>query len=89
MGWTSIRNGELLALASREFDVFVTVDHNLSFQLNLAGNFAQSADEPVKAAADWPYRSGRRRGSRRSSSLNEAAGGGRTRHFKVDASRPR
>jgi hypothetical protein len=24
MGWTSIKNGELLALASREFDVFVT-----------------------------------------------------------------
>jgi hypothetical protein len=35
MGWTSIRNGELLALASREFDVFVTVDRNLSFQQNL------------------------------------------------------
>jgi Aldehyde dehydrogenase family len=26
MGWRSIKNGELLALASREFDVFVTVD---------------------------------------------------------------
>jgi predicted nuclease of predicted toxin-antitoxin system len=37
MGWTSIRNGELLALASREFDVFLTVDRNLSFQQNLAG----------------------------------------------------
>jgi hypothetical protein len=35
MGWTSIKNGELLALVSREFDVFVTVDRNLSFQLNL------------------------------------------------------
>jgi len=32
MGWTSIKNGELLALASREFDVFVTTDRNLSFQ---------------------------------------------------------
>ncbi|HVH75760.1 MAG TPA: DUF5615 family PIN-like protein [Stellaceae bacterium] len=32
MGWTSIKNGELLALASREFDVFITVDRNLSFQ---------------------------------------------------------
>jgi hypothetical protein len=30
MGWTSIRNGELLALASREFDVFITVDRNRS-----------------------------------------------------------
>ena len=36
MGWASIRNGELLALAAQQFDVFVTVDRNLSFQQNLA-----------------------------------------------------
>jgi len=36
MGWTTIKNGELLALASREFDVFVTVDRNLAFQQNPA-----------------------------------------------------
>jgi hypothetical protein len=36
MGWASIKNGELLALASQEFDAFVTVDRNLSFQQNLA-----------------------------------------------------
>ena len=36
MGWVSIKNGELLALASEEFDVFITVDRNLSFQQNLA-----------------------------------------------------
>ena len=36
MGWTTIKNGELLALASEAFDVFVTVDRNLSFQQNLA-----------------------------------------------------
>jgi hypothetical protein len=35
LGWTTIKNGELLALATREFDVFVTVDRNLSFQQNL------------------------------------------------------
>jgi hypothetical protein len=35
MGWTAIRNGELLALAAKEFDVFVTVDRNLTFQQNL------------------------------------------------------
>lgn len=35
MGWVSVKNGELLALAAREFDVFVTVDRNLSFQQNL------------------------------------------------------
>jgi hypothetical protein len=36
MGWTAIKNGELLGLASQHFDVFVTVDRNLSFQQNLA-----------------------------------------------------
>lgn len=35
MGWAAIENGELLTLASGEFDVFVTVDRNLSFQQNL------------------------------------------------------
>jgi hypothetical protein len=35
MSWTAIKNGELLALASEQFDVFVTVDRNLSFQQNL------------------------------------------------------
>jgi hypothetical protein len=32
MRWASIKNGELLALAATHFDVFVTVDRNLSFQ---------------------------------------------------------
>jgi len=35
MGWSTIENGELLALAAKEFDVFVTVDRNLSFQQHL------------------------------------------------------
>lgn len=35
MGWTTIKNGELLALAAEQFDVFVTVDRNLAFQQNL------------------------------------------------------
>ena len=35
MGWSTIENGGLLALAAKEFDVFVTVDRNLSFQQNL------------------------------------------------------
>lgn len=35
MGWSTIKNGELLALAAGEFEVFVTVDRNLSFQQNL------------------------------------------------------
>jgi hypothetical protein len=36
MGWTTIKNGELLALASEQFDAFLTVDRNLSFQQNLS-----------------------------------------------------
>jgi len=31
-GWSGIKNGELLALAELEFDVFLTVDQSLSFQ---------------------------------------------------------
>jgi hypothetical protein len=37
MGWAGLDNGRLLALASEQFDVFVTVDRNLSFQRNLTG----------------------------------------------------
>lgn len=35
VGWAGIKNGQLLALAQAEFDVFITVDRNLSFQQNL------------------------------------------------------
>ncbi len=35
MGWATIKDGELLALAEKDFEVFVTVDHNLSFQQHL------------------------------------------------------
>src|ERR1700761_3539193 len=34
--WGGIKNGELLARAAARFDVFVTVDQNLSFQQNLS-----------------------------------------------------
>src|SRR5437763_1765911 len=35
MGWAGLRNGELLALAAAQFDVFVTSDRNLVFQQNV------------------------------------------------------
>jgi len=35
MGWAGVKNGQLLTLAETAFDVFVTVDRNLSFQQNL------------------------------------------------------
>jgi hypothetical protein len=34
-GWAGIKNGDLLRLAQAQFDVFVTVDRNLSFQQQL------------------------------------------------------
>jgi hypothetical protein len=40
MGWSAIKNGALLALASSEFDVFLTLDRNLSFQQNLSDKLA-------------------------------------------------
>jgi uncharacterized protein DUF5615 len=35
MGWSGIKNGQLLSLAVKEFEILVTVDRNLSFQQNL------------------------------------------------------
>jgi hypothetical protein len=35
MGWAGLNNGELLTRAEKDFDVFITVDRNLSFQQNL------------------------------------------------------
>jgi hypothetical protein len=35
MGWATIKNGELLTLAEDQFDVFLIVNRNLSFQQNL------------------------------------------------------
>ena len=35
-GWTSIKNGKLLALAATKFDAFIAADRNLEFQQNLA-----------------------------------------------------
>jgi hypothetical protein len=36
MGWASKTNGELLAVAAAEFDVFLTSDRNLSHQQNVS-----------------------------------------------------
>ena len=37
MGWKSIRNSELLALAEAQFDLFITSDQGLAYQQNLRG----------------------------------------------------
>jgi Domain of unknown function (DUF5615) len=36
VGWAALTNGELLARAQRDFDIFVTVDRNLPFQQDLS-----------------------------------------------------
>ena len=36
-GWGGIKNGDLLALAEGEFDLFITSDQNLRYQQNLVG----------------------------------------------------
>ena len=35
MGWAGKQNGKLLAVAAAEFDVFLTVDRNLTFQQDI------------------------------------------------------
>jgi hypothetical protein len=36
MGWAGVKNGELLQLAARHFDLLLTVDRNLEYQQNFA-----------------------------------------------------
>ena len=35
MGWDQLKNGELLEQAALQFDVFVTIDKKLRYELNL------------------------------------------------------
>jgi predicted nuclease of predicted toxin-antitoxin system len=37
VGWSGLKNGELLAKAASSFDVFVTVDQGIRHQQNLSG----------------------------------------------------
>ncbi|MDH3207702.1 MAG: hypothetical protein OEO79_13955 [Gemmatimonadota bacterium] len=36
-GWSGLKNGELLQVASESFDVFLTADQNLPYQQKLSG----------------------------------------------------
>ena len=36
-GWAGVKNGLLLQLAAEQFDVFLTVDRDLTFQQNVKG----------------------------------------------------
>lgn len=37
LGWSTLRNGDLLAQAEQQFDALVTTDRNLRNQQNLSG----------------------------------------------------
>ena len=37
LGWSNLKNGELLAAAEGAFDVFLTTDQQIRYQQNLAG----------------------------------------------------
>jgi hypothetical protein len=37
MGWSSLKNGDLLKQAERGFDLFITADQNIRYQQNLSG----------------------------------------------------
>src|SRR5206468_10977522 len=51
MGWKSIKNGELLSLAEPQFDLFITSDQGLAYQLNLRGRriagYNRSSTDPL------------------------------------------
>jgi hypothetical protein len=57
MGWKSIKNGELLALAEAQFDLFITSDQGLAYQQNLRGRriailqLSTNKLRPIQAAA--------------------------------------
>ena len=50
MGWAGKQNGDLLALAAPEFDIFLTVDRNLSFQQRIMGAPRLAANVRPEAA---------------------------------------
>ncbi len=37
LGWSNLKNGELLAAAETSFDLFITTDQQLRYQQNLSG----------------------------------------------------
>jgi hypothetical protein len=57
MGWKTVRNGELLALAEDKFDLFITSDQSLAYQQNLHGRrisilqLSTNKLRPIQAAA--------------------------------------
>jgi hypothetical protein len=51
LGWSSLKNGELLQVAESKFDVLVSTDQNLRYQQNLTGRHLAILVLPF---ASWP-----------------------------------
>ena len=55
MGWTQLKNGELLAIAeSAGFDVLITSDKNLRYQQNLATRRIAIIEMPTNRLSQLP-----------------------------------
>ena len=50
-GWATLKNGDLIEMASKHFDLLVTTDKNLRYQQNLA---QQSTSVVVLPTTQWP-----------------------------------
>ena len=51
LGWSTLRNGELIAEAEKSFDVFITTDKILRYQQNLA---SRTIAIIVLPTTQWP-----------------------------------
>lgn len=51
LGWSNMKNGELLAAAETSFDLFITTDQQLRYQQNLAG---RQLAVLVLSTTSWP-----------------------------------
>ena len=51
LGWSNLRNGELLAMAEKSFDLLVTTDQQLKYQQNLSG---RKLSVLVLMTTSWP-----------------------------------
>jgi len=51
LGWSTLENGALLALADQSFDLFITTDQQLRYQQNLSGREMRIL---VLMTTSWP-----------------------------------
>lgn len=58
LGWAGKKNGEILHLASGDFDVLVTVDKKMRFEQNLVPSMGWGAAPGFRASRNF-YRSAR------------------------------